>query len=445
MELEYQPYQLRECIDSALDLVTTRAAEKHLDLACIVDDDVPQAIYGDVTRMRQILLNLLSNSVKFTESGEVVVTVSRDKESEDKNRLHFTVRDTGIGIPKDRMNKLFESFSQVDASTTRKYGGTGLGLAISKRLVELMKGNILVDSEGIPGKGTAFHFTIPAEPAKMELTKPQLVVDTHLNGRKLLIVDDNDTNRRILKLQTQKWNMISKDFSDPQEALGTIKRGEKFDLIILDMFMPDMDGVMLAREIRKLDAKTPIILFSSMGSYEIGQERTLFNAYLAKPLKPSLLYDVLAGLFTTNKSSATQAVRTQNLFDPEMALHHPLRIPLAEDNAVNQKLALRILEQMGYRADLASNGLEASEALERQLYDVILMDVQMPELDGLEATRQIRSNAHITQPNIIAMTANAMQGDREMCIAAGMNDYISKPIRINELVDALLKAKKMES
>ena len=439
LELEYQPFQLRECVESALDLVATRASEKQLDLASIVDEDVPQAIYGDVTRMRQILLNLLSNSVKFTESGEVVVTVSKDESN--RNHIRFTVRDTGIGIPKDRMGKLFESFSQVDASTTRKYGGTGLGLAISKRLVELMKGNIHVESEGIPGRGTAFYFVLPVKPAPSVPARPQPDSEIQLRGKKLLIVDDNNTNRRILKLQTQKWDMEPQETPYLHDALEMVRRGEKFDVIILDMFMPEMDGVTLAREIRKLDSKTPLVLFSSMGQRDMGLEDGLFNAYLAKPLKPSLLFDILAGLFVPDKPSA-QTFRPQNLLDPEMASRHPWRILLAEDNAVNQKLALRLLEQMGYIADLASNGLEAVEALERQVYDVILMDVQMPELDGLEATRQIRKNGQITQPNIIAMTANAMQGDREMCLAAGMDDYISKPIRINELVDVLLKSER---
>jgi len=439
MELEHQPFLLRECIDSALDLVATRATEKRLDLAAIVDDDVPRGIFGDVTRMRQILLNLLSNSVKFTESGEVVVTVSKDKTNNDQ--LHFTVRDTGIGIPPDRTGKLFESFSQVDTSTTRKYGGTGLGLAISKRLVELMNGNINVESEGIPGKGSAFHFTIIAEPASIENEKVQPGAGTALAGKKLLLVDDNDTNRRILKLQTQKWEMIPQDTPRPREALDILERGEKFDLIIIDMFMPDMDGTSLARAIRKLDQTTPIVLFSSIGQRELGDDNQLFNAYLSKPLKPSLLHDVLTDLFETGKVKA-QAVRPQNMFDPEMSSRHPLRILLAEDNAVNQKLALHILEQMGYRADLASNGSEAIEALERQVYDVILMDVQMPEIDGLEATRRIRKRTEVTQPHIIAMTANAMEGDREMCIAAGMNDYVSKPIRVNELIEALLKVER---
>jgi PAS domain S-box-containing protein len=444
MELEYLPFNLRECIESALDLVVTRAAEHHLDLACIIDEDVPQAIYGDVTRVRQILLNLLSNAVKFTESGEVVVTVSRDQETEAiglKNYLHFSVRDTGIGIPKDRMHRLFASFSQVDASTTRKYGGTGLGLAISKRLVNIMGGEIWIESEGIAGKGATFHFTIAGVPAPLDPLFPAPETLRLLQNKRLLLVDDNNTNRRIFKLQTEKWGMDVVDTAQPREALAKIEHGEKYDVVVLDMFMPDMDGSMLAREIRKHYPDIPIVLFSSFGQHEMEFDTGLFNAYLAKPLKRSFLFDTLVGVFDSNRIPASKTA-VKPILDSQFADQHPLRILLAEDNVVNQKLALRLLEQMGYRADLASNGIEAIESLERQIYDVILMDVQMPEMDGLDATREIRKLTSSIQPHIIAMTANAMEGDRELCIAAGMDNYISKPIRVNELVDALMKAER---
>jgi PAS domain S-box-containing protein len=444
MELEYLPFNLRDCIESALDLIVTRAAEHHLDLACIIDEDVPQAIYGDVTRVRQILLNLLSNAVKFTESGEVVVTVSRDRETEAiglKNYLHFTVRDTGIGIPKDRMNRLFTSFSQVDASTSRKYGGTGLGLAISKRLVNIMGGEIWVESGGVAGRGSTFHFTIAGEPAPLEPTLPEPEALALLQNKRLLLVDDNDTNRRVFKLQTEKWNMSVVDTAHPREGLAKIERGEKYDLVVLDMFMPEMDGSILAREIRKHYSDIPIILFSSFGQREMEFETGIFNAYLAKPLKQSLLFDALVTLFDPSRIPVPIAP-AKPMLDSELAIQHPLRILLAEDNVVNQKLAVRLLHQMGYRTDLASNGLETIDSLERQTYDVVLMDVQMPEMDGLEATRQIRRLATITQPHIIAMTANAMEDDREICLAAGMDDYVSKPIRVNELVGALLKAER---
>ena len=446
MDLEYLPFNVRECIESALDLVVTRATEHHLDLAYIVDDDVPQRIYGDVTRLRQILLNLLSNAVKFTESGEVVITVSRDRETEAiglRNYLHFTVRDTGIGIPKDRMDRLFSSFSQLDASTTRKYGGTGLGLAISKRLVNMMGGEIWAESESIVGKGATFHFTIASMPASPDSLVPSQEALQLLRNKRLLLVDDNNTNRRIFRLQTEKWEMKVVDTAYPREGLNQIERGEPFDLVVVDMFMPEMDGATLARKIRTLRPTIPIILFSSFGQRETGLDMEIFSAYLAKPLKQSLLFDTLVALFDSSPGRILVSTPpVKSIFDARLAYEHPLRILLAEDNVVNQKLALRLLEQMGYRADMAYNGIEAVQSLERQIYDVILMDVQMPEMDGLEATRKIRKLTNTAQPHIIAMTANAMEGDRELCLSAGMDDYISKPIRVDELIEALTKAEK---
>jgi CheY-like chemotaxis protein len=268
-------------------------------------------------------------------------------------------------------------------------------------------------------------------------------IQSVLHDKRVLIVDDNATNRRILMLQTEKWGMSPRETEHPREALEWLKNGQPFDLGILDLQMPEMDGIMLTREIRQLrDEKSlPIILLTSLGRREIGAEDLEFAAYLNKPLKPSALYDALAGLFARNVISPKME-STKPVMDVELGKRHPLRILLAEDNAVNQKLALRILEQMGYRADVASNGIESVESIQRQTYDVILMDVQMPEMDGLDATREIRQLANSIQPHIIAMTANALEGDREMCLAAGMNDYISKPIRVNELVDALLKAER---
>jgi CheY-like chemotaxis protein len=403
-----------------------------------------------MTRLRQILINLLSNAIKFTEKGEVVLTVKKDKA---QHELLFMVRDTGVGIAESHMQRLFQSFSQADSSTTRKFGGTGLGLAISKRLAEILGGGMHAESAGI-GKGSTFLFTIKAEPAKISERKTERDlkgIQSALHGKRVLIVDDNATNRRILMLQTEKWGMIPRETEHPQEALAWLQNGEPFQLAILDLQMPEMDGIMLAREIRRLrDEKSlPIILLTSLGRREIGTEDLEFDAYLTKPIKPSALYDALAGIFARNIvsskiASATSSQHGKPAIDAELGKKHPLRILLAEDNAVNQKLALRILEQMGYRADVASNGIEAVESIERQTYDVILMDVQMPEMDGLDATREIRKLANASQPRIIAMTANALEGDREMCIEAGMNDYISKPIRVNELVDALGKAERKQ-
>ena len=442
MDVEFQPFDLRECVESALDLTAGRALEKGLDIAYIMDDNVPAGIKSDVTRLRQILINLLSNAVKFTEKGEVVLTVKKGKA---KNEIQFTVRDTGIGISEGHKSRLFQSFSQADSSTTRKFGGTGLGLVISKRLAEMMGGEMHAESKGI-GDGSKFIFSIVAKPAKVAERKTArdiIGIQSVLQGKRVLIVDDNKTNRRILKLQTEKWGMDAHDMELPREALELLQNGERFDLIITDMHMPELDGLMLTREIRKVrdENELPIILLTSLGRRELGAEEMHFSAYLTKPLKPSALYDALAGIFARNLvTPKPEAVKPT--MDKDMAKQHPLRILLAEDNQVNQKLAIRILDQMGYRADIASNGLEAVESIERQVYDVILMDVQMPEMDGLDATRTIRKLTEITQPYIIAMTANAMEGDREMCIAAGMNDYVSKPIRVNELVEALYKVER---
>jgi GAF domain-containing protein/CheY-like chemotaxis protein/tetratricopeptide (TPR) repeat protein len=449
MDLENQPFDLREVVESALDLIAPKAVEKSLDIAYIFDSEVPSAILGDVTRLRQVLINLLGNAVKFTENGEVVVNVSSSKNKAvagkgDTLTLEFTVRDTGIGIPPDRMGRLFQSFSQADSSTSRKYGGTGLGLVISKRLTSMMGGDLWAESTGIPGKGSIFHFSIQTEAVEMpERTRRDLSgLQPSLDGKRVLIVDDNATNRRILTLQLHNWGMQTRDSASPKEALGWIKRGDPFDLAILDMHMPEMDGLTLAGKVRKLrDAQTlPLVLFTSLGRRETDAKPDMFAAFLGKPIKPSQLFDTLAGIFAGQPAADKRSAPARIQMDPGMAKEHPLRILVAEDILVNQKLALRLLQQMGYRADIASNGLEAVQSVERQPYDVVLMDVQMPEMDGLEASRRICARWPRGQrPAIIAMTANAMQGDREMCLEAGMDDYVSKPIRPDELVKALLK------
>jgi GAF domain-containing protein/DNA-binding response OmpR family regulator len=440
MDIEEHPFDLRECVESALDLVGARATEKHLDIAYLFEGDVPVAIGGDLTRLRQIILNLLSNAVKFTEAGEVVLTVNSVPAGPGRVALTFAVRDTGIGLSAEGMGRLFQSFSQADSSTTRKYGGTGLGLAISKRLAELMGGRMWAESAG-SGHGSTFLFSIEAPVAPLPETRRRDFVGTQpeLLDKRLLVVDDNATNRRILAVQAAKWGMRARDTESPAEALRWLDAGEAFDLAILDMHMPEMDGVALARRVRAIRPALPLVLFSSLGRREVGEAEALFAAYLSKPLHQSQLFDTLVSLLahgTVAKSAEREAPRPH--LDPTLAARHPLRILLAEDNVVNQKLALRLLQQMGYRADLASNGLEAVESVERQPYDVVLMDVQMPEMDGLEAARRIAARWPAGErPRIVAMTANAMQGDREACLAAGMDDYVMKPIRVDALVEAL--------
>jgi signal transduction histidine kinase/CheY-like chemotaxis protein len=432
MDIEAQPFDLRECVESALDLVSTRAAEKHLDIAYVCEGDVPAAISGDVTRLRQILLNLLSNAVKFTERGEVVVSIRPD-ESE---MLHIAVRDTGIGLSEQGLSRLFQSFSQADSSTTRKYGGTGLGLAISKRLAELMGGTMWAESSG-PGQGSTFHVTLRAPSAAQAPTtrREHIGEQPQLKGKRVLVVDDNATNRRILALQAAKWGLVPRDTDDAEQAIEWVRNGERYDLAFVDMHMPKMDGTALATRLREIAPELPRVLFTSLGRREAGDD--LFSATLAKPLRQSQLFDTLMTLLGGEAAPKPRAPARPSL-DPQMASRHPLRILLAEDNVVNQKLALRLLQQMGYRADLASNGIEAIESIERQVYDVVLMDVQMPEMDGLEASKRITTRWGIAErPRIVAMTANAMQGDREMCIEAGMDDYVTKPIRVDALVEAL--------
>jgi PAS domain S-box-containing protein len=441
MELENQPFDLRHCIEGALDLIASKASEKKIELAYLIENELPPFMIGDVTRLRQILVNLLSNAVKFTEKGEVVISVNGQLRDHHQYSLHFSVRDTGIGIPPERLNRLFQSFSQVDASTTRKYGGTGLGLVISKRLSEMMGGMMWVESSGVPGQGSTFHFTILIKEALDQKPVDQEVNNIDLAGMKILIVDDNKTNCEILRRYMEMWGMTPVIVGSGYEALQILKDGHQYNMAILDMQMPEMDGIALAKEIHvQLQTNVfPLILLSSLGYHERGGEESLFAACLTKPIKPSQLFDAL-GIALNKKSPVTRTKYNGSVvvFDENMGHLHPLHILVVDDNTVNQNVALSLLKRLGYRADIASNGHEAIEAVRRQYYDVVFMDGQMPEMDGEEATRQIRANIDIPeQPRIIAMTANAMQGDRERYLSCGMDDYISKPIRVDDLVRAL--------
>ena len=442
LELECEPFSLATCVEEALDLVAPRAAQKKLEVAYEVEDGLPWGLVGDMSRVRQVLVNLLTNGVKFTQFGVVVVGARKVGAASQRVRggiavgelceIEFSVKDTGIGIPRDRMDRLFQSFSQVDASTTRLYGGTGLGLAISRQLVELMGGRIWVESEA--GRGSAFHFTIKGKEAfKPEETQR----DDGLVGKRALVVDDLAVNRKIVERQLEGAGMVVRVVGSGEEALGRLERGEKFDVAVLDMQMPGMDGAELAEAIhwRKGYEQLPLVLLTSLASREAGSNG--FSAYLSKPVKSKQLQRVLAQLLA-GKPELKEEEKVK--IDRELARRHPLKILLAEDNVVNQKVALKILDRMGYRADVASNGKEAVEAVKRQPYDLVLMDVQMPEMDGLEATTRIREQDRENRPWIIALTANALQGDKERYLGVGMDDYLSKPIKVEELAIALTRA-----
>ena len=440
VQIERRPFEVRECLESALELLSSRAAEKDLDLAYMVQPKTPLAVIGDVTRLRAILLNLLGNAVKFTERGEVVVSVRSLALPDRRHELHFAVQDTGIGIPQERMDRLFQAFSQVDASTTRRYGGTGLGLAISKRLAEMMGGRIWVESE--VGKGSTFHFTIEVEENPNASAHVPQGREPQLAGRRLLIVDDNATNRQLLTLQAESWGMEPVSSPGGAEALARLKTGETFDIAVLDIQMPEMDGVTLAGEIRRLRSREalPLLALSSIGRRELETSGEYFDAFLTKPIKQSQLYNVLVSVLSGAGAPPEKPLDAPR-FDPEFARRYPQRILVAEDSAVNQKLIVTLLARMGYRADVAADGKEALDALRRQPYDTVLMDVQMPEMDGLEATRRIRAQwPEEKRPRIVALTANAMHEDRNVCLDAGMDDYLAKPIQIRELEEALRRS-----
>ncbi|MGY6529368.1 MAG: response regulator [Cyanobacterium sp.] len=480
LELEQQPFSLYQVVEESLDLLAPKAAQKNIELVYFLDPQITPAIIGDVTRLRQVLVNLLSNAVKFTPQGEVILSVNINSphlSDSSQGYLLFVVEDTGIGIPSNRMDKLFKAFSQVDASTTRNYGGTGLGLAICQKLVNLMGGRMWVESKGhVAGDcppqwsitshsetlGSKFCFTIKTRfssdiPSSME-TQNSL-----LQGKKVLVVDDNEINRRMLRTQCNKFGLDVLVTASGEETLTLINEKQPdIDLAILDMQMPKMDGVTLAKAISITEKyrSMPLILLSSIGHAEIEKalEQVNWAATLIKPIKQSRLYYILSKIVQNPdlkvvKSEEISSISlTDSMGGQELAITTPLKILIAEDNIINQKVITNILKRLGYRADVVANGLEVLETLRRQSYDLILMDVQMPEMDGLTATRQIRTlwdspnnDFHGQPPHIIAMTANAMEGDRERCIEAGMNDYLSKPVRVEALIEKLKTVKRSDT
>ncbi len=544
LELEQSPLDLRNCVEEALELLAPRAAHKNLELACLIDNSVPEMIVGDVTRLRQVLVNLLGNAVKFTEIGEVVVSVSARKIGENSQEdslleeinyeeisnfktpgkitgnyeIQFAVKDTGIGIPPDRMDRLFKAFSQVDASTTKQYGGTGLGLAISKRLSEMMSGQMWVVSQwretnnlpqqkqqkhqfqsdvngginnninqinledfnadesiveiaGNPPdyfikpeagrRGSTFYFTIKAK--AIAIPAPEKI-DSFLKGKTILVVESHPVNQEVIKQQVKSWEMIPVIADSAAKALSWLEQRRAFDIGIIAMNLSDMDGLTLARKIRKLEAEQnskqnnnyelslPLVMFTYIGKAEIFRElqeaKISLAGFLNKPVKQSQFYNVLLQVFGTtgegevNGKTPSLGVKYFQDLSEKSNVRSNIRILLAEDNVVNQKVAIHLLEKIGYRADVAANGIEVLDALKRIPYDVVLMDVQMPNMDGIEATRRIcQKYPEEKRPWIIAMTANAMQGDREKCLNAGMDDYVTKPIHREKLAQALNRCK----
>lgn len=459
LELEIVDFNLRTAMEEILDLLAPKAQEKGLELLCLLPPEIPTALRGDPGRLRQILLNLIGNALKFTTKGEVVVEVHRTAMPATATApgssvvLHFTVRDTGIGIPLERRGRLFQSFSQVDASTTRRYGGTGLGLAICKKLVELMGGEVGVDS--VVGQGSTFWFTAQLE-LQAEGMDSLSVMQADLRGLRVLVVDDNATNRVIVRHYLTSWGMQSQEARNGAQALVQIReataQGQSYDVVLLDYQMPNMDGVELAVHIKADPALAALKLVMLTSISDQGEAQRFreagINAHLLKPLRQSRLLDCLSSVL--GKVPLQEARPTTIVPSPapstETATHQRPLLLLAEDNVVNQKLVTRLLDKLGYRADVVANGLEVLEACSRISYAAILMDCQMPEMDGYEATRELRRREATTlAPSpvdripIVAMTANAMQGDKEKCLAAGMDDYIAKPIKPNELKAALTR------
>ena len=438
MPLERRPFNLRQCVEEALDLLAPRIREKKLEAAYLLSAGVPAVVVGDAVRLRQILVNLLGNAVKFTVRGEIVLSVEVESLDAEACLLHFSVSDTGIGIPAAAIPTLFQSFQQVDDSTTRRFGGTGLGLAISRRLAELMGGSMWVESA--EGKGSAFHFTalLPVTGAAGKVARAgDMPSATALD---VLVVDDNATNRRILELQLAAWKMKAVGVASGPEALERLA-GARFDAVLIDFQMPGMDGVALAREIGRRTT-VPLLLLSSAGIVPDGEGGSLFHAQLAKPVKQSQLFSALM-------EAAGERVRLDGGqsggggFDRGLAERHPLRLLVVEDNPVNQKVILMSLAGMGYRADLAMNGMEAIAAVaSRTVYDAILMDIQMPGMDGTAAAREILKKTGTGvwgkgRPYLVALTANALEGDREKYLAQGFDAYLGKPIQVGPLQELL--------
>lgn len=443
MELEHKPVLIKRAIEETFDLMSSKAIEKNLALQYTIAPNVPSYIYGDITRLRQIMMNLVGNAIKFTPKGMITISVTRVRELDGKTELLFEVKDTGVGIAPDKIAKLFRSFSQADAGTARTYGGTGLGLAICKNLVELMGGRIWVES--VPGQGSNFRFTIKSESVSASDTPRNTGNGSNklINSHVLLISDDK-TEADIYSSYFRRWNIVPRSTDDSQKALDIVSEGKDINLVLIDAQMISAKALTLAEKIRALKPKSelPIVLFNADHSDTVvfDYSSDLVSAVIPKNVDRSKVLDILIGVFSIEDHSRSQHDHDLGKMDIKLAEHVPLRILIAEDNQINQKLAMNIFEGLGYHPAMVSNGLEVIEALRKESYDLIFMDVQMPELDGLEATRFIIHKMDLPhRPIIVAMTAFALEGDKEKCIEAGMDDYISKPFLIEEIVERIRK------
>lgn len=438
LELDVHQFNLRHCVEEVMDLFSGKVAQVGLDLVYQIGFEVPLQIIADSMRLKQVLINLVGNAIKFTSKGEVFLGISLMNRNDDHSlELAFEIKDTGIGIPRDKLPRLFKAFSQIDSSTTRRYGGSGLGLAICERLVHLMEGHITAESE--LGEGTTFRFTIKAEESQQDIRLHVPYIINGQQGKVILVVDDNQTNRKILQMQLEQWKLVPVMVSSASEAIKLLAK-QRFDLVLTDMLMPDMDGIELTTIIKNKNPQLPVVLLSSRGDEAKTKFPGLFAAVLTKPVKQQQLGRVIQNSLQQNPEPEMRQQAMPVLLSPEFAEKYPLKILVAEDNIINQKLILRILSKLGYQAVMAQNGLEVIALTELQTFDVILMDIQMPMMDGLEATQVIRSSK-IEQPFIIAMTANAMPEDKEDCLRAGMNDYLSKPIHLESFLAALSNVK----
>ncbi len=446
LDLESHPFELRTCIEEALDLLTPRAAEKKIDFVYAVEDNLPPIIEGDVTRLRQVIVNLVSNAVKFTTQGEVAIAVSREENpgdlagsetpaDPDSFFIRISVRDTGIGIPANKMDRLFKAFTQVDSSTTRQFGGSGLGLAICKRLAKLMGGKIWVESEA--GKGSTFHIVIRTQPARTQMPNSAAAPAGKLDHKRILLVEDNGSNRKAVAQYLRWAGAELRAVATSKEALDLLSGGERYDAIVLDLQLPEMDGLTLAQLVRRVPGcdATPLLLLTDtrLRSDDTRPGAVGVSLYIYKPIRPAQVFDALVRA-VENKPRTDKKSPVTSEFDNTMAGRLPLRLMLADDNIINQKVGVKMLQRLGYRPEVAANGVEALKLLEQQPFDIIFLDVQMPEMDGFEAARRIHAQwPDPRRPRLVAMTGNALKGDREKCLSAGMDDYVAKPVRINEL------------